>query len=72
MYVHRSDFGLFGALGIGSHTGTLRTRGVEEHLRASKDSKRLEFSSFLVMTCFLLGDYNNILPKTELHSSLWV
>ena len=26
-------------------------------------------SSFLVMTCFLIGDYN-ILPKRELHRSL--
>ena len=31
----------------------------------------LQCSSFLVMACFLLRDYN-ILPKKELHSSPWV
>ena len=32
---------------------------------------RLLCSSFLVMTCFLIGDYK-ILPKKELHRSLQV
>ena len=34
-------------------------------------TQRLQCSSFLVMTYFLLRDCN-ILPKKELHSSLWV
>ena len=34
-------------------------------------TQRLQCSSFLVMTYFLLRDYN-ILPEKELHSSLWV
>ena len=34
-------------------------------------TQRLQCSSFLVMTAFLLRDYN-ILPKRELHWSLWV
>ena len=34
-------------------------------------TQRLQCSSFLVMTYFLLKDYN-ILAKKELHSSLWV
>ena len=33
-------------------------------------TQRLQCSSFLVMTCFLLRDYN--IPKKELHSSPWV
>ena len=33
--------------------------------------QRLQCSSFLVLACFLLRDFN-ILPKKELHSSLWV
>ena len=37
----------------------------------SNYTQRLQCSSFLVMTYFLLGD-ENILPKKELHSSLWV
>ena len=35
------------------------------------DAQRLQSSSFLVMTYFLLRDYN-ILPKKELHLSPWV
>ena len=36
--------------------------------------KIFNIAPFLVMTCFLLGDYNNtnILPKKELRLSLWV
>ena len=34
-------------------------------------NQRLQRSSFLVVTCFLLKDYY-ILPKKEPHSSLWV
>ena len=34
-------------------------------------TQRLQCSSFLVLTYFLLRDYN-ILPEKELHSSLWV
>ena len=35
-------------------------------------TQRLLCSSFLVMTYFWLRDDYNILPKKELHSSLWV
>ena len=34
-------------------------------------TQRLQWSSFLVLTYFLLRDYN-ILPQKDLHSSLWV
>ena len=44
----------------------MQQRGVEEGCLGQ--SKR---SSFMVMTCFRLGDYN-ILPKKELHRSLQV
>ena len=36
------------------------------------DTWRLLSSSFLVMTCFLVRDDNNLLPKKELHRSLQV
>ena len=39
-------------------------------LRKYKSTQRLQCASFLVMTYFLLQD-ENILPKKELHSSLW-
>ena len=38
---------------------------------AKSSTQRLQCSSFLVMTYFLLRGYN-ILPKQELHLSLWV
>ena len=41
------------------------------HYIVYTQTQRLKWSSFLVMTYFLLGDYN-ILPKKELHWSLWV
>ena len=40
-------------------------------LSRSETTQGLQCSSFLVMTYFLLRDYN-LLPKKELHSSPWV
>ena len=39
--------------------------------RPTETTQRLQCSSFLVMAYFWLMDYD-ILPKKELHSSLWV
>ena len=44
---------------------------VVQEVVLSDSTKRLQCSSFLVMTYFLLTDYS-LLPKKELHLSLWV
>ena len=54
---------------ISTHTHT--SANVSGPTLDQDSTQRLECSSFLVMTYFLLRDYN-ILPKKELHSSLWV
>ena len=52
---------------------TTQNSSIKEHTFNDMEilTWRLLCSSFLVMTCFLLGDYN-ILPKKELHRSLQV
>ena len=53
----------FAALDAEGWFGVVRVQG--------EPTQRLQCSAFLVMTHFLLRDYS-ILPKRELHSSLWL